>query len=98
MERVLRFEVPTKGNKKYVAVLKDGSRVPFGDRRYQHYKDRVPTELGGGRWTRLNHLDDERRKSYRSRAFGQLASNFGTIQRAITIPYSPAWFSFNFLW
>ena len=81
--------------KKYTAVMKDGKRVHFGDRRYQHYKDQVPVNMGGGQWTKSNHLDKKRRKNYRTR-HGALLCKDGT--NCITHKYSPAWFSYYFLW
>lgn len=85
----IRFIVPSGGTKKYTAILPDGKRVSFGDRRYEQYRDSVPTALGGGRWRDHDHNDATRRKSYRSRHAAQ-----GHYKRK----YSPAWFSYYFLW
>lgn len=75
--------------KKYTAILPDGKRVHFGDRRYQHYKDTVPKRQGGKRWTHKDHLDPKRRKSYRAR--------HGARDHHKKM-HSPAWFSYHFLW
>ena len=89
------FEVPRRGYKKYVAVVPNVGRVPFGDRRYEHYKDLVPAGLGGGRWSKKNHNDAARRKNYRSR-HGAIQNANG--KRSYKIRYTPAWFSYYFLW
>ena len=92
------FEVPKNGFKKYTALVPIGGkvkRVHFGDRRYQHFKDSVPMDLGGGKWSRLDNGDLKRRKNYRNRHGGMLCSD-GTL--CISRKYSPSWFSYNFLW
>jgi hypothetical protein len=89
-----RFE-PGKGLAKYTAVLPDGTRVPFGNRLYGQYRDAIPKRLGGKIWSSSDHLDTARRKSYRARAEGQLTASG---ERAIDVPFSPAWFSYNYLW
>jgi hypothetical protein len=83
------------GQYKYTAILPDGKRVNFGHRDYEQYKDSVPKSLGGGRWSRKDHLDPERRKSYRARHGGMRCKD-GT--RCIDKKYTPAWFSYYFLW
>ena len=75
--------------KKYLAVMPSGKRVSFGHQGYQQYKDTVPKNLGGGKWSHKNHLDKERRRKYRKRHSAQ-----GYHKRL----YSPAWFSYYFLW
>ena len=95
----VRFSVPNTGSKKYTAVipLPDGKsrRVSFGHRDYQQYRDRVPQALGGGRWSQNDHGDSRRRADYRRRHGAQRCED-GTpcVERL----YSPAWFSYNFLW
>ena len=84
-----------KGTKKYTAVFPDGSRVSFGHRDYQHYHDAVPVKLGGGKWLRKDHWDSNRRKNYRSRHAGLVCKDG---KRCIDKKYSPAWFSYHFLW
>ena len=89
------FSVPKTGLKKYTATLPDGRRVSFGHRDYQHFKDSVPKHLGGGKWSRKDHNDPARRANYRSR-HGGLRCKDGA--RCIDKKYSPAWFSYHFLW
>ncbi len=97
MNNIEKFIVPTTTHKdkKYIAILKDGQKVAFGNRNYQHFKDSVPVNLGGGKWSKLNHNDLKRRKSYRLRHAGVLTVDG---KRAIDIKYSPAWFSYYYLW
>jgi hypothetical protein len=75
--------------KKYTAILPNGKHVHFGSSSYQQYKDSVPKRLGGGLWSQKNHLDEQRRKSYRARH---------GAQGYYKIKYTPAWFSYYFLW
>lgn len=80
-------------NKKYDAILKHKKtksivHVPFGDKRYAQYKDRVHLQL----YASKNHLDKERRKRYRKRHEAAY-----TKQEAKNI-FSPAYFSWNYLW
>ena len=81
--------------KKYTAIMPDGKRVNFGARSYQHYKDSVPKRLGGGKWSSKDHLDSDRRKNYKSRHGGVLTKDG---RKAISVRYTPAWFSYYFLW
>lgn len=91
-----RFEVASKASqKKYVAVLPDGRRVRFGHRDYQHFRDSVPKRAGGGKWAHKDHGDKRRRKNYRAR-HAALRCKDGTP--CISRRYSPAWFSYYFLW
>jgi len=83
------------GAKKYTAVLPGGRRVSFGHKSYQQYRDAVPRRLGGGLWTKLNHNDRRRRAAYRRRAAGMRCKDG---QRCIDRKFSPAWFSYHFLW
>lgn len=57
------FRSKMKYKKYSVYVLKDGKRrlIHFGDKRYQHYKDRI------GLYSHLDHNDKKRRKNYYSR-------------------------------
>jgi hypothetical protein len=66
---LLGFEVG-KGNKKYIALLKNKEtgkikKISFGDKRYQHYHDKVLKV-----YSHLNHYDEKRRSNYRSRRLG----------------------------
>ncbi len=83
------------GYKKYTAHLPNGRVVHFGDTRYEHYKDSVPKSLGGGIWSKANHLDPKRRKNYRKRHGAAVCKNG---ERCVDVRYSPAWFSYYFLW
>lgn len=83
------------GYKKYTAVLPDGKKVHFGDNRYQQFKDSVPPRLGGGLWSKKDHADKKRRANYRKRHAGMFCKD-GV--RCIDKKYSPAWFSYYFLW
>jgi len=74
-------------NKKYDAILKNKQtgqikKVPFGDSRYQHYRDSTNLKL----YSYLDHLDEKRKKNYYLR-HGKQADKF-----------SPKWFSHRFLW
>lgn len=95
LSKKIKFIVPKYGTKKYTAILPDGEHVSFGHRDYQHYKDSVPVDQGGGQWSHLDHLDNVRRKSYRAR-HGGLRCKDGRL--CINIEYTPAWFAYHFLW
>ena len=78
------------GNKKYKVVLYDNNKnkiktVQFGAVGYEQYKDSTPLKL----YSRDNHGDKQRRTSYRKRHGAQ---NFHNTK------YTPAWFSWNYLW
>lgn len=90
----VKFKILKKGFKKYKAVIFDTENkkiqsVKFGDRRYEHYFDRI------GLWSELNHNDHKRRAAYRKRHAGILLKD-GTP--AYTVPYTPAYFSYYLLW
>ncbi len=84
----IRF-VKGPNGKKYTAIMPDGRRVNFGASGYEQYKDSIPKNLGGQLWAHKNHLDETRRKSYRARH---------GAQGYYKIKYTPAWFSYYFLW
>jgi hypothetical protein len=95
-----RFEVPAgRTKKKYVAIVPQPGgrelRVSFGHRDYEHYKDQVPPAMGGGRWSHKDHRDSERRKNYRRRHGAQLCADKAPCYQK---RYSPAWFSYYYLW
>ena len=76
-----------KGYKKYNAILqnkksKGYARVPFGDTRYEHYKDSAL-----GLYIHLDHLDKVRRVNYQKRHKGDRLNCF-----------SPGYFSWYYLW
>lgn len=82
----------TPKNKKYsVWVVKDGvfKRINFGDKKYEHYYDRI------GKYSHLNHLDDERRRLYRARASNIRDKNGNLTVNDIT---SPNHWSYHYLW
>jgi hypothetical protein len=83
------------GAHKYTAIFSDGRRVHFGHAGYEQYKDSVPRRLGGGLWSHRDHGDKERRARYRARAGASRCKNG---QRCIDVKFSPAWFSYYFLW
>lgn len=84
------------GCHKYTAILPTGKKVGFGHKAYEHYKDTVPVKQGGGLWRHKNHLDTERRNNYRKR-HGRIMCD-GEKRKCISKKYTPAWFSYYFLW
>jgi hypothetical protein len=61
------FNVSTRKNKKYDAVLKNNDNgryvhVPFGDKRYDQFEDKAL-----GYYSNMNHYDMNRRRLYRIR-------------------------------
>lgn len=81
--------------KKYTAILPSGKKVHFGHRDYQHYKDSIPKRYGGGIWSHKDHKDKKRRDNYRKRHGGVKLID-GSL--AINKKFSPAWFSYYYLW
>jgi hypothetical protein len=73
--------------KKYKAVV-NGKTVHFGALGYQHYHDRI------GLFRHLDHNDPNRRKRYRERHSKIMK---GTIP-SYRVKYTPAWFSWHYLW
>jgi hypothetical protein len=77
------------GNKKYKVTIyfKNGTKktIQFGDKRYQQYKDSTPLKL----YKTKDHKDKSRRENYRKRHGAR-----GYQKKK----YSPAWFSWNYLW
>lgn len=85
---LLRFEQSNTKNKKYDAILLNKltnkeKRIPFGDIRYEQYKDTT----GLGLYSKLNHLDLKRREHYRTRHEGEQNHKF-----------SSGYFSWYYLW
>jgi len=83
------FEKATSVNKKYNAVLinkttKKEKRIPFGDSRYEQYKD----STGLGLYSSKNHNDKKRRDLYRQRHEKDLKDGY----------YSAGYFSMKYLW
>lgn len=86
----------TKGDYpyKYTVSFMDNGKpkyVSFGHQDYEQYKDNTPLKL----YKHKDHLDKERRKQYRDRHMKILTFD-GTP--AYKVKYSPAWFSFYYLW
>ena len=75
-------------NYKYTAII-NNKRINFGDKRYQQYHDKI------GLYKDLDHNDKQRRANYRRR-HSAIRTKLG--KRAIDIKYSPAWFSYHYLW
>ena len=87
--KFVRFEKSKTKNKKYDAVLqnkksKREKRLPFGDVRYQQFKD----QTGLGLYSHLDHNDQIRRRYYISRHTNFIKDGY----------YSPGHFSLYFLW
>ena len=95
LDKRIRF-ILGSGKHKYTAILPTGQHVSFGHVDYEHYKDSVPKSHGGGLWSHKDHGDLTRRKQYRTRHGAILCK--ATNRQCITIRYSPAWFSYYFLW
>jgi hypothetical protein len=78
--------VSTAKNKKYSVYVKSNSGgvklIHFGDNRYEQYYDKI------GHYSRLNHLDKERRKRYR----------IHHAKDYITDKNTPGWWSWHKLW
>ena len=85
------------GEKKYKVRLPpsaqypNGRTVQFGAKGYQQYKDQTPLRL----YKKSDHGDAKRRDRYRKR-HGALRCKNGEL--CIKKKYSPAWFSWHFLW
>jgi hypothetical protein len=83
------FERSNTKNKKYNAVLinkttKKIKRIPFGDSRYEQYKD----STGMGLYSNRDHNDKTRRDLYRNRHNKDLKDGY----------YSAGYFSYKYLW
>ena len=87
--KLLRFEKSKARNKKYTAIIENKKtgkikKINFGDSRYEHYKDSTGLNI----YSNLDHNDSKRRKRYRERHKIHLDKSF----------YSPAYFSWFYLW
>ena len=89
--RLQGFRRSRRKHKKYDALLKKKNggvdevvAVPFGDERYQQYRDQVPLRL----FSNLDHLDEQRRKRYHQRHKGFVRDGY----------FSPGHFSLKYLW
>ena len=86
--KLMGFQKSTTENKKYDAILQNKQtkafkRVPFGDVRYEQFKDRTPLKL----YSYLNHNDKQRRQNYLSRHKKDKSNK-----------YSSGYFSAKYLW
>ena len=76
--------------KKYYALIenrdnpKDKQKIYFGSSNFEHFSDTT----GKGYWSKFDHNDEKRRKSYIARHKGFIKPGY----------YSSGWFSMNFLW
>ena len=61
---MVKFRKSKVKHKKYDALSPKGKWIPFGDKRYQHYRDSTPLKL----YKKLDHNNPDRRKRYRDRA------------------------------
>ena len=87
--KLIGFEKSKRKYKKYDALIKNKNtkkliKIPFGDTRYQQYKD----STGLGLYTDLNHNDKQRRMRYITRHRRWVKDNY----------YSPSFFSMYYLW
>ena len=83
------FERADQVNKKYNAILIDKKtkkerRVPFGDSRFEQYKD----STGLGLYSKQDHGDKKRRALYHLRHMKDIKP----------LHYSPGYFSMRYLW
>ena len=88
--KLIRFERSKAKGKKYAAIIqnrktKKDRRINFGALGYEHYKDLTPLKL----YSNLDHKDKNRRLSYHARH---------NTHRIDGSEYSPAYFSFKYLW
>lgn len=73
----------TPKDKKYSVYTPRGRLIHFGASSYEQYKDNVL-----GKYSKLNHLDKNRRKQYQAR---HSKSNYLN-------PEYPSYYSWHFLW
>jgi hypothetical protein len=83
--------IPAKLWNKYRTPLANRDKIiSFGALGYQHYKDLI------GSYSKLDHLDKYRRRLYRARHAAIFQANSRTP--SYQIRYTPAWFSWRYLW
>lgn len=90
MDNNIIFRKSKTKNKKY-DVYYNNKWIPFGDSRYQHYKDTTGLKL----YSHLDHLNKKRRENYRNRHKAILLKN---KQPAYKNMNSPSYWSYNYLW
>lgn len=86
--KLIEFQKSKTKHKKYDAILMDKKtnkikRIPFGDNRYEQYRDTTPLKL----YKHLDHNDINRRNNYRKRHDGEQKNK-----------YSSGYFSYYYLW
>jgi hypothetical protein len=81
------FRKSKEKTKKYDVILPNGVIISFGNINYQHYKDSTPLKL----YSNLDHLDENRRRLFRSRFKKLFEKNKNNI-------YSPIFWSWYMLW
>ena len=99
---MISFDQSNDKRKKYTAIItpaiwnakrKDKvdsiQRVNFGSIDHEHYEDKI------GFYSHLNHYDEDRRKAYRKR---HSKIKLADGKPAYKKPFTPAWFSWNYLW
>lgn len=87
--KFIKFQRSNRLHKKYDAIIEDKTtkkiiRIPFGDVRYENYKDKTGLNL----YPKLIHRDKERRKLFRDRFNHIIKPNY----------FSPGYFSYYYLW
>jgi hypothetical protein len=84
-----KFQKSNRKTKKYDAVLVNKINnkfvnVPFGDSRYEQYKDNTGLKL----YSSKDHGDKKRREAYKARHAKDVRDGY----------YSAGYFAFNYLW
>lgn len=82
------YEKSTRKGKKLMTIV-NGKTIHFGDSSMEQFKDKT------GIWSKLNHGDKKRQKSYLARAKGIKLKN-GSL--AWKNPMSPNYHSIRILW
>jgi hypothetical protein len=93
----MEFTISTNPNKKYDIIVNGSGpdrphgpkKISFGSRKHQHYHDKI------GMYSSLDHNDPIRRQAYRNRHSKILLADG---RPAYKVRYTPAWFSWNYLW
>jgi hypothetical protein len=90
----MQFRISHTKNKKYDVYLQDLEKwLPFGDKRYEHYKtsDKIPKDLH----IYPEHKDEKRRASYRSRA-SKITDKDGKL--TYQDPHTANYYAYHLLW
>lgn len=86
-----KIELSDRPAKKYMAVFDNGKKIYFGSSQYAQYRDSTPLKA----YSHLDHNDSNRREKYRKR-HEKIQLKDGRY--AYQVKYTPAWFSYKFLW